>query len=672
MMLSRLSIRARLVGISILFLVPIALQVYLFVEQSRKDITFSDKEVAGVGYLRSAWPVLHTLAAAVSDPSLRPAANLQSAPKLETASRTYDGQMGSGEASRELGKALAAIGWPHQAIGAGDKADAAIAAARALINKIGDASNLILDPDLDSYYVMDIALLRMPEVLDQARILMTLSATYKARKALNDDEKAQIPIRAGQFAAAVDGIASSLESAYKANGDGKTKPALSADAARFAKAAADYLAAINAAAVVLRDDDRSKLDLTGLKRLSDGVFEVADKFWSASANELERLLVARIDGFKAKLWIALAITLAATLLALLFAWSLSRSIIHAIRGLVAGVGELTERDMNAAVPHADGRDEIGDVARAIAKFRDHTIGELTSANSTERAEAIRRTQREALAGIAEVVRGSVATIASRLMQSAQVMRSSTSTVTANAKRTRDQITSVVEDLNATAGNIKLVTGAVHELANSIGEISSQATQVTQVTDDATLRSAEAEKRAQGLAANTQQIGEIAGLIASIADQTNLLALNATIEAARAGEAGRGFAVVAQEVKALATQTGKATEEIDRQVTAIREASGHMIKSVHEITQTIANINGITTSIAGAVEQQNAATSQISESLERASIGTEHVTAAVSEIPRTAAETGNVAERLDTLARDLATDADGLQRSVDSLLAKLAA
>jgi methyl-accepting chemotaxis protein len=671
-MLSRLSIRARLVGISILFLVPIALQVYLFVEQSRKDITFSDKEVAGVGYLRSAWPVLHTLAAAVSDPALRPAAKLGGAPKLEDGAKTYDGEMGSEQASRDLAKTLAAVGWPNQPIGSGEKADAAIAAARALVNKIGDASNLILDPDLDSYYVMDIVLLRLPEALDQARALMTLATTYKTQKSLNDDEKAQILIRAGQFSAAVDGIASSLESAYKANTDGKTKPALSAEAARFAKASADYLTAINAAAVVLRGDDRSKVDLAGLTRLSEGVFEASAKFWSNAANELERLLVVRIDGFKTKLWSALAVTLVATLLALLFAWSLSRSIIRAIRGLVAGVGELTEGDMSGPVPHADGRDEIGDVARAISRFRDHTIGELTSANSAERAEAIRRTQREALAGIAEEVRGSVATIATRLMASAQVMRSSTSTVTSNANKTRDKITSVVADLNSTANNIKAVAGAVHQLANSIGDISGQTAQVTRVTDDATMRSAEAEKKAEGLAANTQQIGEIAGLIASIADQTNLLALNATIEAARAGEAGRGFAVVAQEVKALATQTGKATEEIDRQVTAIREASGQMIKSVHDITQTITNINGITTSIASAVEEQSNATSQISASLERASKGTEQVTAAVSDMPKTASETGSVAERLDALANELAQDADGLQRSVDSLLAKLAA
>ena len=149
-MLSRLSIRARLVGIAILFLLPIALQVYLFVDQSRKDITFADKEVAGVIYLRSAWPVLSALTAAVSDPALQPSAKLQSAPKLEAAAKTYDGEMGSEQATADLGKTLAAVNWPNQAIGPGDKADAAITAARALINKIGDASNLILDPDRKS------------------------------------------------------------------------------------------------------------------------------------------------------------------------------------------------------------------------------------------------------------------------------------------------------------------------------------------------------------------------------------------------------------------------------------------------------------------------------------------------------------------------------------------
>src|SRR5262245_29472951 len=127
-MLSRLSIRTRLIGIAILFLLPIALQVYLFVDQRRKDITFADKEVAGVTYLRAAWPSLSALAAAVSDPALQPAAKLAAAPRLEAAARSHDAGMGSEAASRDLIKALAAVSWPSLPLVAGEKADAAIAA----------------------------------------------------------------------------------------------------------------------------------------------------------------------------------------------------------------------------------------------------------------------------------------------------------------------------------------------------------------------------------------------------------------------------------------------------------------------------------------------------------------------------------------------------------------
>jgi methyl-accepting chemotaxis protein len=235
----RLSIRARLIGIALLFLVPIALQIGLFIDQSRKDITFADTEVDGVVYLRAAWPVLHALTAGVNDPAQRPASRVGGAPSLDAAGATYDAAMTSEQAFKDLKAALGAVGWPNQPLAAGDKADAAIAAARGLVNKVGDGSNLILDPDLDSYYVMDVVLLKLPEAVDQARVLLTLATTYKAQATLNDDEKAQILIRAGQFAAAVDGITSSFEAAYRSNGDGKTKPALQGAAAAFAPASAD-------------------------------------------------------------------------------------------------------------------------------------------------------------------------------------------------------------------------------------------------------------------------------------------------------------------------------------------------------------------------------------------------------------------------------------------------
>ncbi len=665
-----LSIRARLIGIALLFILPIALQIYLFIDQSRKDITFAEKEVAGLAYVKSVWPVLHALAAASNDPAVR--APAEQVPALAQAGRTYDAAMASEQASADLAKALAAVGWPQQRLAPGEKAEAAIAAARNLITKIGDGSNLILDPDLDSYYVMDVVLMKLPEAIDQARVLLTLATRFKVQKSLDDDEKAQILIRAGQFAAAADGLTASLEPAYRANQDGGTKRALEAGAARLAKAASSYLAAVNAAAVVLRGDDRSRLDLAALKGLHDGVMSAADELWAASAKELARLLAARIDGFNAKLWIALAVSLGTTLLALILAWSLSGSIIRAIRGLVAGIDQFSTGDLSAPVPYADGRDEIADVARAVSRFRDHAIAKLTEANSAEREEAIRASQRNTLAGVAEEIRGSVAGIAGRLLRSADVMRASTMTVSDNVMRTRDQVTTAVDDLARTTHDIEQAASAGHELARSIGEISGQTSKVATVTAEATTRTAEAQKRAEQLAVSSHEIGQIAGLISSIAEQTNLLALNATIEAARAGAAGRGFAVVAQEVKALATQTARATGDIDRQIAAIREASGEMIRAVGDIAQTIGTVNSISTSIAAAVEQQNVVTAQISDSMQRAAGSTHHVAGTVEMVPRAAAETGQVAEQLNGLAQDLATDVESLRRSVDALLDRLAA
>ena len=165
-MLGRLTIRARLIGIAALFLIPIGLQVYLFVDQSRKDITFADKEVTGIAYLRAAWPAMHALTTAVNDPAFRPSGRLGSAPALDATAKALDGEMGSEAASQDFAKTLGPLGWPNQAVAPGDKAEAAITAGRALINKIGDASNLILDPDLDSYYTMSLLLLRFPELLE--------------------------------------------------------------------------------------------------------------------------------------------------------------------------------------------------------------------------------------------------------------------------------------------------------------------------------------------------------------------------------------------------------------------------------------------------------------------------------------------------------------------------
>ena len=353
---------------------------------------------------------------------------------------------------------------------------------------------------------------------------------------------------------------------------------------------------------------------------------------------------------------------------------LSRSRVSTpLRQIAAALQQLNDGRLDVAFAKTRRNDEIGAINDALTLFRDQSL--RMREIEQQRAETERKTaeeRRAAMHQLADAFQGAVGGIVNTVSTAAGQLATAAGTLTKTAETTQQlsgMVTSASEEASA---NVQSVASATEELTSSVHEIARQVHESSRIAGDAVKQAEKTDARIAALSKAAGRIGDVVKLITAVAEQTNLLALNATIEAARAGEAGRGFAVVASEVKQLASQTAKATEEIDRQVTAIREASIQMVKAVHDITQTIGNITGITTSIAGAIEQQNAATAQISENLERASSGTEQVTQSVSEMPKAAAETGDVAERLDALAHDLAADAGSLQRSVDSLLTKLAA
>ncbi|MBI0538813.1 globin-coupled sensor protein [Roseomonas sp. KE2513] len=236
-----------------------------------------------------------------------------------------------------------------------------------------------------------------------------------------------------------------------------------------------------------------------------------------------------------------------------------------------------------------------------------------------------------------------------------------------AARTTEGSASAALAADEANGNVQTVAAATEQLTASIGEITRQMSQSSAMAGKAAQQARDTDTLVQALAENASRIGDVVRLIGDIAGQTNLLALNATIEAARAGEAGRGFAVVASEVKALATQTARATEEIGGRIAAIQASTGQAVEAIEGISHVINEISGITTGIAAAVEEQGAATGEISRSALHAAAGNQRVSALMGDIHTDATDTSKVAGELAGTARDLSAQSGVLRLAVDGFL-----
>ncbi|MET4068808.1 methyl-accepting chemotaxis protein [Bradyrhizobium sp. S3.2.6] len=368
-----------------------------------------------------------------------------------------------------------------------------------------------------------------------------------------------------------------------------------------------------------------------------------------------------------RMWMMIAFLVTVAVLTVV-GFLLGRSISKTLSGMVDAMTRLARGELSVAVPGVGRQDEIGEMAGAVEVFRTNmTEAERLRAEQAE-ADTRRRAQRKAdMKRLADDFEGAVGEIIETVSSAATELEASSNTLTRAAERSNGLATSVASASEEASANVQSVSSASEEMTSSISEISRQVQESARVADVAVEQAQRTNARIGELTKAAGRIGDVVDLINTIAGQTNLLALNATIEAARAGEAGRGFAVVASEVKALAEQTAKATGEIGQHIGAIQTATEDSVSAIKEIGDTIARMSEISSTIAAAVEEQGAATQEISRNIQHAAQGTSDVSANIGEVQRGAGETGAASAQVHSAAQSLSQESSRLKSEVARFL-----
>ncbi len=429
------------------------------------------------------------------------------------------------------------------------------------------------------------------------------------------------------------------------------------------------------------------------KRAVGGLIEATDRFAhvttdrnSAAVALIEATDQVRLTATEAQLgtvggmlltvasarWFGNLASLGAIVAGLALAFVIGRGIARPVRQMTRAMRALAEGNVDVVIPYAGRRNEIGEMAKAVQVFKDNKIkaDRLARENETERGHKERRTRT-----IEELNRHfdlSATELTSTLAAAAAGLKLSAETMFNRTKRAGEISGDVKVAAQQASANIEIVANAAEELTLSIDAIGQSAINSSNLSTRTTEDAQSTNKAAQALAADAREIERVVSLIKQIAEHTNLLALNATIEAARAGQAGRGFAVVAGEVKALASQTGNATEIIENQVFKIQSVAGNMVSAIKDIVTRSGEMSAITASVAAAVDQQRAAARTIAQNAHQALSTAIEAVHAITNVEDESAATKNEANEILVAASRLSRQSDDLRVEVDGFIAGIRA
>lgn len=696
--MKNLKIATRLIMIVAALLVPLAFAVYLYYNNVTGQINFAKQEKLGSAYLRPVVSALYnvqkhyTLKARIDagdkDAEGKIAAVTQEINKAFEQYKAIDASMGIDlqfdsdnlKKRQKENLAFASIEKKWQEIAQSDAKQTKAEQYDGLIGDLGGVisyatqySNLLLDPDLDSYSMMDAVTVPLPSTFSRIgnseRALLALSLAGKPMESTDNEI-------VGSFATMLEqddiarANATDLQTAYAedANNYGSSATLKSNTEQKLN----DYISTAGAYAAMLHGVVKGDhIAMPTVYEQSEKATQATYALWHAATDEMDVLLDTRIAYFASDRVEKLMIFAAVLLVAFGIYWLIAKSISAPLKLLQSAMIKIADGQLETAVPCLDRRDEIGDMGRTLEIFKETSV-EARKMEDEQKAEQQKKIERQKkIDELIQIFNTKVSSLLMHVAQSASTMQKSVENMSSMSNKTSERTNATMTATKHTSDNVSAVAAAAEELTAAINEIASQMARTSNITKEAVHKSQSADSTVKQLSDSAQRIGEVIVMISGIAEQINLLALNATIESARAGEAGKGFAVVATEVKNLAGQTSKATETIANQIKEVQSVVSNVVSALDTIRVSIDEVSGVSSTVAAAVEEQGAATREIAMNIQRTSDRVREVSGNVVEVGEMASATNDNAKNVMEAVKTFNEQSRMLQQEIEGFLGNIA-